>query len=266
MVQLTMVRREVLSPIDIILCPQVLPIRLVMIGSIHTRSRLLRSIRCRSVRQMASKHQQVSWRQFHGDPSLRTLPALVNSSAFRKLHVHFVAAWHHLHAAVFDSCSIYGQVRSRVLNFANVVVSGSVEVSLESVATRHLVVDLVLEKQHVIARELGQKTGQVFASQQLLKALVEIDEVFGAHDLAFTGGGNLVVGHPFAVFSWKISDFLRPIVQGCGVYQLVLISTEDEEAMVVEVLDLFLSQLDQGHDCVVVEPRAIGLGDAEFEN
>jgi len=70
------------------------------------------------------------------------------------------------------------------------------------------------------------------------EAVVVICEVLRAHDLAFAGGGDFVVGHPFPVLTRVGANFGGPLLEFGGFNEIVRRGTDDEEAVVVKVGDL----------------------------
>lgn len=145
-----MIRGEMGPPVRIILPPQILPIGPHMIRGVQTRPLCTRLVLRRPVRQMASKNQHVPSLKRYGHPRLCTLPGFRDVPAMQNLDVHLVRAGDDLQAPVFWRGSIDGDVGGDVLNTADVVVGWGIYVGLEAISKGQFVVDLILEKEHLL--------------------------------------------------------------------------------------------------------------------
>lgn len=76
---------------------------------------------------------------------------------------------------------------------------------------------------------------------------MEVCEVLGTHNLPFTIWRDLIVGHPFAILAWKVSDFARPSPEYARVDQLVFVCSENEKARLIEVPHLVDGELERCH-------------------
>lgn len=209
-----------------------------MVRGIHRAPCLGRLVIRTPMRKMAAENQQVALRQLHGNPVVRRLPSVSDASTLRQLNIHSMRAGDNFYTAVGDRCSVDGQVCGGVLDVSDVVVGGSIKMSLEAIAARELVVDLVLEQQHFVAGKLRQNASQAGAVQQGGEGGMVVGEVFRPHELAFAGGGDFVVWHPLAFVPRERFDFTRPFVEVGGTDEIVFGGAEDEVALCVEVVEL----------------------------
>lgn len=88
----------------------------------------------------------------HRHPLVGCLPVWMDPPALNELHFRSVRAGDDLQAAIRGGRGVDGEVGGCVLEFADVVVGGGVEVGVEAVSVGAFVVYLVFEEEHVLIR------------------------------------------------------------------------------------------------------------------
>ena len=99
---------------------------------------------------MAAKEQDIALLEWHFGPFVVFFPAGTYPSSVGKLNLSLVRAWNNLQAAVGDCRFINCNIRREMCNFTNVTIRVIVYMRLEPVSIWQLVVDLVLEENHVL--------------------------------------------------------------------------------------------------------------------
>lgn len=74
---------------------------------------------------------------------------------------------------------------------------------------------------------------QFLAAYEVLILGVEVNEAFGAHELALAIDVDLIVWHPFSLDTRPGLDFFGPLLQGCWVHELMLVRAQQEKAIFV---------------------------------
>jgi len=151
-----MVRREILPPIIIVLLPQIPSICNPGVRRVYTCAATARPVRPGAMSQMAPKDQQIPRRQLDRYPLLPRLPRIADPATLCKFHGHSMRSRHDLDTAIGDRRSVDGNIRSRVLDLTDMIVRWGVQVSAKTVAAGKLVVDFILEEQHVVSSQLLQ--------------------------------------------------------------------------------------------------------------
>ena len=134
----------------IVLLPQIQSVTFPMVRGIDAAPTRVGVVRTAPVCQMAPEEQDITRMERHLDPFVAILPGLGDGTAVRELDVHPVRAGNYFNAAVLRRGLVYGKVGRQVLDPTDVVVGRGVQVGGKPVARRELVVDLVLEQEHVL--------------------------------------------------------------------------------------------------------------------
>jgi hypothetical protein len=113
--------REILPSISVVLCPQIFSFRFGVIGGISAASTLVRSVRRTTMRKVASYEEQVHGLKFNRYLLMTAFPGFADSTAVRKLGLHFMRARNNFGAAVFERGSVSGWLRRQAPNLADMV-------------------------------------------------------------------------------------------------------------------------------------------------
>ena len=129
-----------------------------------------------------------------------------------------------------------------MFNLTDMIISRRIQVRLETVSLGALVVDLVLEKQHIIAAQLLQNVSDPRTAEQLQEFRMVVGKLFGAHELTLTVGIDFIIRHPFTPFTRPLSNVVGPSLEIRWPDKLVLGRTKDEVSLRVIMIDLILRQ------------------------
>lgn len=69
-----------------------------------------------------------------------------------------------------------------------------------------------------------------------------VDELLCAHELACAVRGDFEIGHPFALLEGPGADLVCPLLQLGGCYETVFCGREFEVTILVEEVELFLTE------------------------
>lgn len=79
--------------------------------------------------------------------------------------------------AILEVRFVHGKIGGEMLDLANIVIYGRIEMCLEAIAEWKLVIDLVFEEEHIVARELLEQSCHVLTAQKVLEILVVVNEL-----------------------------------------------------------------------------------------
>lgn len=102
--------------------------------------------------QVAAKEQNVALFEWYCSPFVAFFPARAYPATVGKLNLRLVRSRNNLQTTVGDCCFINGNIRCEMCNFTNMAICVVVNMRLESVSIGQLVVDLVLEQNHVLPK------------------------------------------------------------------------------------------------------------------
>jgi hypothetical protein len=160
-----------------------------------------------------------------------------------------------------------------VLDLADVVICRGIQVGSETIPEWQLVVDLVLEQEHIlqeaqisasgfgVAADLVSVVGiethitgntlqylrDLVSAQQSFEVVMVVDKILRPHQLSLTTDVHFMIRHPFALLSRPLPYLLRPLLQVLWIYQTMLFSPKQQIPVTMVLLNESCARHERSH-------------------